>query len=105
MKRFEVWLTEFDPAKGAEMKKTRPAVILSPDSINKKLFTLIIAPLTSTSRDYPTRISTRFGDIDGQIVLDQIRTVDKKKLIKKLGTLDNEEAVAACRLLGALFKY
>ena len=83
MKRFEIWLIQFDPSKGAEIKKTRPAVIVSPNTINAHLQTIIVAPLTSTVRNYPSRIPTSFENKGGQIALDQLRTVDKSRLKKK----------------------
>ena|SRR5690554_1004097 len=87
VKRFEVYLISLDPTKGSEIKKTRPCLIISPDEMNRHIRTVIIAPLTSTIRNYPTRVTTTFESKQGQIVLDQIRTVDKKRLIKKLGAV------------------
>src|SRR3977135_1604785 len=99
MKRFEIWLIQFDPSKGAEIKKTRPAVIISPDTINIHLQTVIVAPLTSTVKGYPSRIATSFDNKGGEIMLDQIRAVDKGRLKKKVGELDTKEARAVCQLL------
>ncbi len=82
MKRFEIWLIQFDPSTGAEIRKTRPAVIISPNTINARLQTVIVAPLTSTIRNYPSRIPTSFENKGGQIALDQLRTVDKSRLEK-----------------------
>ena len=104
MKRFEVWLTEFDPTKGAEIQKTRPSVIVSPDSMNNTLRTIIVAQLTSTVKGYPMRIASSFQDNGGEIVLDQIRCVDKSRLIKKIGKLDTEEATAICQILTIMFQ-
>ncbi len=84
--QFDVFLVALDPTLGSEIKKTRPCVIISPDEMNLFLHTVIIAPLTSTKKNYPTRVNTRFKGKNGQVVLDQIRTVDKKRLVKKLGT-------------------
>lgn len=84
--QFDVFLVALDPTLGSEIKKTRPCVIISPDEMNLFLHTVIIAPLTSTKKNYPTRVNTRFEGKNGQVVLDQIRTVDKKRLVKKLGT-------------------
>lgn len=103
MNRFEIWVTSFDPTRGSEIKKTRPAVIVSPDQINKHLTTVIVAPLTSTVRGYPSRIQTDFGGVGGEIALDQLRTVDKARLIKKVGSLNFEEARAVCQLLTLMF--
>lgn len=104
MKRFEIWLIEFDPSKGAEIKKTRPAVIISPDTINIHLQTVIVAPLTSTVKGYPSRIATSFDNKGGEIMLDQIRAVDKGRLKKKVGELDTKEARAVCQLLSVMFE-
>lgn len=86
-KRFEVYLINLDPTVGSEIKKTRPCIIVSPDEMNRHISTVIIAPLTSTTRNYPTRIDCQFEGKKGQIVLDQIRTVDKKRLVKRLGRI------------------
>ncbi|GMR25546.1 MAG: type II toxin-antitoxin system PemK/MazF family toxin [Ignavibacteria bacterium] len=86
-KRFEVYIINLDPTIGGEIKKTRPCVIISPDEMNRNIATVIIAPLTSKLRNYPTRIPCRVKGKQGQIVLDQIRTVDKIRLIKKIDFL------------------
>jgi mRNA interferase MazF len=85
MVRGDVYLVDLNPTKGAEVKKTRPAVIISPDEMNNTLKTVVIAPLTSTIRAYPFRFDCTFQRKKGQIALDQIRSLDKKRLIKKLG--------------------
>ena len=84
-KRFEVHLVNLDPTIGREIKKTRPCLIVSPDEMNRHIATVIVAPMTTKGRPYPTRIACRFQGKDGQIVLDQIRTVDKRRLVKRLG--------------------
>lgn len=99
VRRFEVHLISLDPTKGSEIKKTRPCVIISPDEMNKHIRTIIIAPMTSTTRNYPTRVTTTFQGKKGQIVLDQIRTVDKSRLIKKLGSISSS---AEEKILGVL---
>lgn len=104
MKRFEVWLTEFDPTRGAEIQKTRPSVIVSPDSMNNTLRTIIVAPLTSTVKGYPMRVATTFQGNGGEVVLDQIRCIDKGRLIKKIGRLDTNEATAVCQILTVMFQ-
>jgi len=104
MKRFEIWLIQFDPSTGAEIRKTRPAVIISPNTINARLQTVIVAPLTSTVRNYPCRIPTSFENKGGQIALDQLRTVDKSRLKKKLGELDLKETKAVCQVLQVMFE-
>jgi mRNA interferase MazF len=87
VQKFEVHLISLDPTKGSEIRKTRPCLIISPDEMNKHIRTVIIAPMTSTIKNYPTRVTTTFQGKKGQIVLDQIRTVDKSRLIKKLGSI------------------
>ncbi|MBI3537149.1 MAG: type II toxin-antitoxin system PemK/MazF family toxin, partial [Chloroflexi bacterium] len=89
-KRFEVYLVNLDPTLGSEIKKTRPCVVISPDELNQYIATVIIAPMTTKGRAYPTRVPCRFGSTDGQIVLDQIRTVDKIRLVKLLGMIDQK---------------
>ena len=87
VRRFEVHLITLDPTKGSEIRKTRPCLIISPDEMNKHIRTVIVAPMTSTIKKYPTRIITTFQGKKGEIVLDQIRTVDKSRLVKKLGSI------------------
>jgi len=99
VKRFEVHLISLDPTKGSEIRKTRPCLIISPDEMNKHIRTVIIAPMTSTIKNYPTRVTTTFQGKKGQIVLDQIRTVDKGRLIKNLGTISK---AAEDKVLGVL---
>lgn len=105
MKRFEVYLINLDPSVGHEIKKMRPCLIISPDEMNKYIKTVIIAPMTTKGRKYPTRINCRFKGKSGQIVLDQIRTVDKIRLTKKLGiiNLDTQKKVAS--VLSEMFQY
>ena len=86
--RFEVYLVKLDPAVGAETRKTRPCVILSPDDLNARLLTVIIAPLTGVTRPYPFRVDSAFGGKQGQVSLDQMRAVDKRRLVKRVGQLD-----------------
>lgn len=87
-KRFEVWLVNLDPTVGSEIKKTRPCLILSPDELNRHLATLIVAPMTTKGRTYPTRVPCTFQDRAGTVVLDQLRTVDRTRLVKHLGSMD-----------------
>jgi len=105
VKRFEVYLINLDPSVGHEIKKLRPCLIISPDEMNKHIKTVIIAPMTTKGRKYPTRINCRFKGKSGQIVLDQIRTVDKIRLTKKLGiiNLDTQKKVAS--VLSEMFQY
>ena len=88
VKRFEVYLINLDPTIGKAIQKIRPCLIISPDEMNDHIATVIIAPMTTKSHDYPTRVMCRFEGKDGQIVLDQIRTVDKSRLVKKLGKIN-----------------
>ncbi len=91
LKQYQLILVNLDPTIGSEIKKTRPCVIISPDEMNKYLRTVIIAPVTTTSRKYPTRIEVKQEKTKGWIVVDQIRTIDKKRVIKVLGKLSNTE--------------
>ncbi len=91
MKQYEIVLVNLDPTMGVEMKKTRPCVIISPDEMNKYLRSVVIAPMTTKSRKYPTRIEVKHDNKIGWIVIDQIRTIDKKRVIKKLGRLSKPE--------------
>lgn len=91
VKQYDVVLVNLDPTVGVEMKKTRPCVVLSPNEMNKYLQTIVIAPVTSSSKPYPTRIEITHQTITGWIVLDQIRTIDRIRVIKPLGTLSEKE--------------
>jgi mRNA interferase MazF len=102
-KQFAIYLISLDPTVGAEIQKTRPCVIISPDEMNKYLNTVIIAPMTTVIRNYPTRINLIFDGKEGQIVLDQIRTVDKNRLIKKIGNLDQNIGDQVLDLLIKIF--
>jgi mRNA interferase MazF len=101
--RFEVYLISLDPTIGSEIQKTRPCLVLSPDELNRHIRTLIVAPMTTKGQPYPTRVSCRFQGKDGQIVLDQIRTVNRARLIKKLGRLDSRTAARVLDVLQELF--
>ena len=103
MKRFEVYLVNLDPTLGREIKKTRPALIISPDEMNSNISTIIIAPMTTKGRTYPTRVSCKFQKKDGQIILDQIRTVDKIRLIRKLGKIDKRTGEVVLSILQEMF--
>ena len=85
VKRFEVYLVNLDPTLGSEIQKNRPCLIISPDEMNEHISTVIVAPMTTKGRGYPTRVSCQFQGKTGQIVLDQILTVDKIRLVKRLG--------------------
>ena len=99
VKRFDVFLVNLDPTVGHEIKKTRPCLIISPDEMNKYISTVIVAPMTTKGRPYPTRVACTFQGKEGQIVLDQIRTVDKARLVRKLGQI---KKVTQGEVLGVL---
>ena len=103
--RFDVYLINLDPTVGSEIQKIRPCLIISPDEMNKYIRTVIVAPLTSAGKDYPTRVSCKFKKKRGQIVLDQIRTIDKVRLIKKLGSIDPETQLEVISVLQRLFAF
>ncbi len=103
--RFDVYLINLDPTVGSEIQKTRPCVIISPDEMNRHIRTVIIAPLTTAGKEYPTRIPCEFKKKKGHIVLDQIRTIDKKRLIKNLGVLDAETQLKVVSVLQQLFAF
>jgi mRNA interferase MazF len=91
MKQYDVYLINLDPTIGHEIQKTRPCVILSPDEMNESIGTLIIAPMTTKSHNYPSRIELKFKGKKGWIVLDQIRTIDKRRIVKKVGRIEERE--------------
>lgn len=98
VRRFDVYLVALDPTVGSEIKKTRPCLVVSPDEMNAHIATVIVAPMTTRRRPYPTRISCRFQGKSGEIVLDQLRTVDRARLIKRLGRISpttQQEVLAA----------
>ena len=103
VKRFDVCLVALDPTLGHEIKKTRPCLILSPDEMNAHIGTVIIAPMTSKGRNYPTRIPCTFQRVNGQIVLDQLRTVDKTRLVKRLGRISDATQRKVLDKLAELF--
>ncbi len=101
--RFEVFLVNLDPTLGHEIKKTRPCLIISPNEMNHNISTVIVAPMTSKGKNYPTRITCSFKGKNGQIVLDQIRTVDRKRLVKKLGVISKNAQTKTINLLQEMF--
>jgi mRNA interferase MazF len=105
VKRFDVYLINLDPTIGSEIKKTRPCLVISPDEMNRNIRTVIIAPMTSAQKEYPTRVSCTFQKKKGQIVLDQLRTIDKARLIKKLGTIDSKDQLEVISILQQLFAF
>jgi len=99
IKQYEVYLIDLDPTKGHEIQKTRPCLIISPNEMNKTIGTVIIAPMTTKSHNYPTRVELNFQNKQGWIVLDQLRTVDKTRLIKKLGIIDDSSVIKTKQIL------
>ena len=91
LRQYQIVLVNLDPTIGSEIKKTRPCVIISPDEMNKYLRTIIVAPMTTKSREYPTRIEVKHDDRQGWVVIDQIRTIDKRRIIRVLGKLSQTE--------------
>lgn len=91
VRQYQIVLVNLDPTIGSEMKKTRPCVIISPNEMNRYLTTIVIAPMTSSSKSYPTRVEVRHENKKGWIVLDQIRTVDRRRIVKVLGNLSEKE--------------
>jgi len=94
IKQYEIVLVNLDPTIGSEMKKIRPCVVISPNEMNKYLQTIVVAPLTSSSKPYPTRVEVKQSKTKGWVVLDQIRTVDRTRIIKILGNLTTTEIEA-----------
>lgn len=103
VKRFDVFLVNLDPTIGSEIQKTRPCVVISPDEMNRYVATVIIAPMTPKGKTYPTRIACRFQGKNGQIVLDQIRTIDKTRLVKKLSQISQDEQRVVLDTLAEMF--
>ncbi len=101
--RFEVYLVNLDPTEGSEIKKTRPCLIISPNEMNRYISTVIVAPMTTKGKNYPTRINCKFQSKEGQIVLDQIRTIDKSRLLNLLGQIDRITERKVLRLLQEMF--
>ena len=102
-RRDEVWLVSLDPTQGVEIQKTRPCLVISPDEMNQHLRTVIIAPMTTVVRPYPTRIPIRFRGKHGQVVLDQLRAVDRQRLLRKLGAVASSTGQAASATLIEMF--
>lgn len=105
VKRFEVWNIGLNPAQDPEINKKRPCLVVSPNEINKFLNTVVIVPMTSTIKPYPTRLDCHFKDKNGQLVVDQIRCVDKTRLNEKLGTMDVNTCKKISSLIIETFKY
>jgi len=103
IRRFEVYLINLDPTIGSEIKKTRPCLVVSPDEMNRYLHTIIVAPMTTKGRPYPTRVACRFKGKDGQAVLDQLRTVDRARLVRRLGRLHPKVSRSVVDVLREMF--
>jgi len=103
VKRFEVYLVNLDPTIESEIQKTRPCLIISPDEMNDAIATVIVAPMTTKGRDYPTRVNCQFEGKSGQVVLDQIRTVDKIRLVRKLGKISSHSQKEVVAILVEMF--
>ena len=103
VRRFDVYLVSLDPTVGSEIRKTRPCLVISPDEMNRHIRTVIVAPMTSRRRSYPTRVPCRFHGRDGEIVLDQIRTVDRDRLLSRLGSIPDEVQAEVLARLAELF--
>ena len=101
--RFDVFLIKLDPTRGREIQKTRPCLIISPDEMNRHLKTVIVAPLTTRGHAYPTRVPCQFQGKKGQIVLDQIRSLDRSRLVKRLGVLAPATSRKVLEALATLF--
>jgi mRNA interferase MazF len=101
--RFEVYLVNLDPTVGSEIQKTRPCLVVSPNEINHHVRTVIVAPMTTKGQTYPTRVACRFRGKSGQVVLDQIRTVDRVRLTKRLGRLDPKTSARVLEVLQEMF--
>ena len=104
-RRCEVWLVSLDPTRGSEIRKTRTCVVVSPDELNRNIQTVIVAPMTTVLRTYPTRVRVRFEGKSGEIVLDQIRTVDRTRLLRRLGALPRATARRICAVLVEMFAW
>ncbi len=103
MNRFDVYLAALDPTLGSEIKKTRPCLIVSPDEANRHLATVIVAPMTTKGHNYPSRVPCTFQGKSGQIVLDQLRTVDKVRLVKRLGRINSPAQSSVLATLAEMF--
>lgn len=101
--RFEVYLVHLDPTQGHEIRKTRPCLVVSPNEMNHHIDTVIVAPMTTKGRPYPTRVAVKFRRKSGQIVLDQLRTIDTSRLVKRLGTVDPHTADRVLAVLAEMF--
>ena len=102
-RRDEVWLIALDPSTGSEIKKTRPCLVISPDEMNEPLQTVLVAPMTPTLRSYPTRVNLTFRNKAGQVALDQLRAVDRQRLVRRLGAVSTKTAHKVSSVLVEMF--
>jgi mRNA interferase MazF len=102
-RRDEVWLIGLDPSKGSEIKKTRPCLVISPDEMNEALQTVLVAPMTTTLRNYPTRVNLTFRNKVGQVALDQLRAIDRQRLVRKLGMVSSKTTNQVSTVLIEMF--
>ena len=102
-RRDEVWLIALDPSKGSEIKKTRPCLVISPDEMNEALQTVLVAPMTTTLRNYPTRVNLTFRNKLGQVALDQLRAIDRQRLVRKLGMVSSKTTDQVSTVLIEMF--
>lgn len=103
VKRFDVYLINLDPTIDSEIQKNRPCLVISPDEMNRFIRTVIVAPMTTKGTSYPTRVTCKFQGKRGEIVLDQIRTVDKTRLVRRLGKIDKHTQTEVVSVLGEMF--
>lgn len=103
VRQFEVYLVSLDPTQGSEIKKTRPALVISPNEMNQTLRTVLVAPMTTTLRNFPSRVKTTFQGQKGDIALDQMRAVDRSRLVKKLGNIHHATAGKTLAVLQEMF--
>jgi mRNA interferase MazF len=103
VKRFDVYLVNLDPTVGSEIRKSRPCLVVSPDEMNRFIRTVIVAPMTTKGAQYPTRVPCKFQGRRGQVVLDQIRTVDKTRLVSRLGRVGGQTRAEVLSVLGEMF--
>ncbi len=103
VERFDVYLVNLDPTVSSEIRKTRPCLIISPDEMNRWIATVIVAPMTTKGQPYPTRVACKFQGKEGQVVLDQIRTVDKSRLVRKLGQISESAQRSVLQRLAEMF--
>lgn len=103
LNRFDVHLVQLDPTEGSEIQKTRPCLVVSPDEMNRHLRTVIIAPMTSIRRPFPTRVDCTFQKVRGQVALDQLRAVDRNRLVRRLGAIHTTTQNRILDVLGEMF--